>query len=217
MAKKPRIGICTYCGNESEVTEDHVIPQCLWDGPVPKNVPKVPACTQCNHILKSELDTYLRDLLITDKNSADSPVVQGLRPKYIRSVLRNQSRMDRDYREKGEVIAKMSQSGLYQFGLISQTVNQRTEQIMSMIVRGLHRYYLHTLLSKDTSFTITRLFKQEQCEELRSIIETLHGGYDIIGNGDVFACGFASPSRQYSLPQFLGTKFLSPNCLFCRD
>lgn len=169
-----------------------VIPQCLWDGPVPKNVPKVPACAQCNHILKSELDTYLRDLLITDRNSAESPVVQGLRPKYIRSVLRNQSRMDRDYREKGEVIAKMSQSGLYQFGLISQTVNQLTEQIMSMIVRGLHRYYLHTLLSKDTSFTITRLFKQEQCEELRSIIETLHGGYDIIGNGDVFACGFAS-------------------------
>ncbi len=60
------VGICAYCGSKGVVTEDHIIPQCLWTGRVPKKVPKVPACRQCNHILKSELDAYFRDLLTTD-------------------------------------------------------------------------------------------------------------------------------------------------------
>jgi hypothetical protein len=112
MARRARVGICTYCSSEREVTEDHIIPQCLWTGRVPKKVPKVPACRQCNHILKSELDTYLRDLLITDRRAAPSPIVQNLHSRYVRSVLTNKSRMGRDYRERGTVIAKVSPSVL---------------------------------------------------------------------------------------------------------
>jgi hypothetical protein len=92
------VGKCVYCGSEGEVTEDHIIPQCLWTGRVPKRVPKVPACRRCNHVLKSQLDTYLRDLLITDRHAAPSPIVQNLHSRYIRSVLTNKSHMDRDYR-----------------------------------------------------------------------------------------------------------------------
>jgi hypothetical protein len=43
------VGICAYCSSEGEVTEDHIFPQCLWTGRVPKRVPKVPECRRCNH------------------------------------------------------------------------------------------------------------------------------------------------------------------------
>lgn len=196
MARRARVGICTYCGSEREVTEDHIIPQCLWTGRVPKKVPKVPACRQCNHILKSVLDAYLRDLLITDRHAAMSPIAQELHAKYIRSVLTNKSRMDRDYRERGTVIAKVSPSGLFAgYGLISRAVNERTEQILTMMVRGLHQYYLDVSLPPDTSFTIIRLFEKEHFEEVSQMIDLLDGGYEMIGNGDVFSCAYASASR----------------------
>ena len=35
-------GICAYCGNFGEVTYDHIIPQCLWPGRVPKDSPQIP-------------------------------------------------------------------------------------------------------------------------------------------------------------------------------
>jgi hypothetical protein len=91
------------------------------------------------------------------------------------------------------VIAKVSPSGLfYQFGLISRIANERTEQILSMLIRGLHQYYLHDLLPKATPFIFVRLFEREHFEEVSRMIDTLDGGYDIIGNGDVFSCAYAS-------------------------
>jgi hypothetical protein len=135
----------------------------------------------------------LRDLLINDRHTAPSPIVQNLHSRYIRSVLTNKSRIDRDYRVRGEVIAKVSPSGFfYQFGLISRIANERTEQILSMIIRGLHQYYLHDLLTQATPFIFVRLFEREHFEEVSRMIDTLDGGYDMIGNGDVFSCAYAS-------------------------
>ena len=55
-ARKIKQGTCAYCGAVGDVTGDHVIPQCLWPGRVPRDVPVVDACRQCNHIWKSGND-----------------------------------------------------------------------------------------------------------------------------------------------------------------
>ena len=39
--RKIKQGICAYCSASGDVTGDHVIPQCLWPGRVPKDAPVV--------------------------------------------------------------------------------------------------------------------------------------------------------------------------------
>jgi 5-methylcytosine-specific restriction endonuclease McrA len=90
-------GTCAYCGNVGDVTDDHVVPQCLWPGRVPKSAPIIDAWRRCNHIWKSEYDTYLRDALVNDIQAANSPIVQKIRKKFYRSVDRNQSAMAREF------------------------------------------------------------------------------------------------------------------------
>ena len=71
-----REGTCVYCGTYGVVTADHVVPQCLWSGRVPKDAPVVDACYHCNHVVKSAYDTNLRDLLLIDADSSQSPQAQ---------------------------------------------------------------------------------------------------------------------------------------------
>src|SRR5436190_5069971 len=95
---KKKEGICPYCGKQALLTLDHVIPQCLYINGVPGNSPKVFACLQCNNILKSRLDTYVRDFLITDIEGSEHSVSKQLLPKLARSVRRNQSEFARHMR-----------------------------------------------------------------------------------------------------------------------
>ncbi len=90
MAESPFLqGTCAYCGSVGDVTDDHVIPKCLWPGRVRKDAPIVDACRPCNHIWKSEYDTYLRDMLVNDKACAKNPIAQKVRERYYRSAANN--------------------------------------------------------------------------------------------------------------------------------
>ncbi len=87
----PREGICAYCGTIGEVTDDHVVPQCLWPGRMPKEAPIVDACKKCNNEEKSRTDTYLRDFLTMDMANEGQPARERIYPKMMRAVQRNQS------------------------------------------------------------------------------------------------------------------------------
>jgi hypothetical protein len=80
-----------YCGKRDQLSEDHVIPQCLFAGNCPGNTPKVYACEKCNNIVKSANDAYLRDMLFMDMDSTQHPIVQQLWEKFARALSRNQS------------------------------------------------------------------------------------------------------------------------------
>lgn len=63
MGHNRRQGICALCGEASEVTREHFVPQCLWSGPLPPRVETVPACDRCN--AGSNLDDeYFRNTLV---------------------------------------------------------------------------------------------------------------------------------------------------------
>lgn len=112
MAKSKQ-GVCVYCGQVAELTEDHVIPQCLFPNGIPADAPKVWACEPCNGVVKSRLDQYFRDLLVTDMHSSQSPVAQELFPKFGRSVVRNQSKMARDILQKAQLVELRTPGGIY--------------------------------------------------------------------------------------------------------
>lgn len=54
---------CAYCGEQRELTRDHVPPRCLFSKPRPDNLITVPCCNSCNKNLQKH-DEYFR-LMIT--------------------------------------------------------------------------------------------------------------------------------------------------------
>ncbi len=181
-------GTCVYCGSAGEVTEDHVIPQCLFPNGIPSDAPKVWACAHCNGTVKSGLDTYLRDLLVTDAHTSQSPVAQQLFPKFGRAVGRNQSKFARDILRENQLIELRTPAGVYGGqAYTSQDANAKTLEILSMYVRGLYAYYYHNLLSQDTEFDFVRAGISHK---LNDMIRKLRdaGGVVTIGDGKVFQC-----------------------------
>lgn len=195
--QKIRQGTCAYCGAVGEVTDDHVIPQCLW-GRVkgaPKSAPVIDACSHCNSIWKSGNDSYLRDVLINDRGAASHPVAGKIRPKFIRSVLRNQSDLDRDIREKGKIVLAARPSGIVVPSLEIEEVEERMKKILFLVIRGLHFYYLHEPLPSDLSFWVAQLQTSEQREVFSKDIALIsgvyhRGGSQCVDDGAVFSCAY---------------------------
>lgn len=192
MAKSlPRQGICAYCGNVGEVSTDHVIPQCLWPGRVRKDAPAVDACRPCNNVWKSEYDTYLRDILVNDRACARNPIAQKVREKYYRAAADNQSIMARDLAERAELVGLQGPSGLISgFAKTLPDAVERCNIIMPLIVRGLHRFYLHAALPQNIAFSVARVIKRQEMEALTREMNEKGGAFQNIGTGDVFQCAF---------------------------
>jgi hypothetical protein len=191
LAKKTIHGICVYCSKEDELTEDHVIPQCLFPNGVPVDVPTVYACATCNHVLKSANDNYLRDLLFTDMRSSRSPIVQELWPKFGRAVRRNQSKLANELMYS-KLIELRTASGLFaQWAYTSQEVNEKTIPILSMIVRGLYHYYTGRILPHDITFEGCRITDREKMGKILDILLEMGVGIGKIDNGEVFECAIA--------------------------
>lgn len=74
------------------MSREHVIPQGLFANRLPGDLPKVLVCEPCNN-KKSRYDTYLRDFLLLDMDSAGQPEVRELFPRLERAIPRKQSEM----------------------------------------------------------------------------------------------------------------------------
>lgn len=90
---------CVYCGRQEQLTVDHVIPRCLFDGVtggVPADVPKVIACRQCN-VATSADDPFLRDTLVSDARLAQQPLAQDIRHgAFARALTKGKSQYPRE-------------------------------------------------------------------------------------------------------------------------
>jgi hypothetical protein len=184
-------GTCVYCVNVDMLTEDHVIPQCLFPTKIPSDAPKVWACEHCNGVVKSKLDAYLRDLLVTDMHSSRSPVAQQLFPKFGRAVVRNQSKMASDILQKRQIVELKTPGGLYSGeAYTSKEANDKTLEIMTMYTRGLYAYYFHKTLSQDIEFDLVRADVSEPLNNVIGMLNANGGSYARIGDGDIFECVF---------------------------
>src|SRR5258706_11644364 len=112
--RKKIFGTCVYCGKEAQLTEDHVIPQCLFGGNVPKDIPTVYAWATCNGTLKSQGDAFLRDLLVFDMDTCNHPVARRLfDDKVVRAISNNQSALARYVSDKLSPIEVFTPSGIF--------------------------------------------------------------------------------------------------------
>lgn len=72
------LGECVYCGEQRELTRDHIPPRCLFGKPRPADLVTVPSCVDCNSEV-SKHDEYFRIAITTGidrerfpKENADS-------------------------------------------------------------------------------------------------------------------------------------------------
>lgn len=109
--------------------------------------------------------------------------------------------MERDRQNHGKYVIRCSPSGLLTPYFMVEVAERRTWDIMSLIVRGLHYYYLHERLPKDTLFHIGRLRTAEQIEGISNDIAGITGEYHrgasvAIGDGTVFSCAYVEMFRD---------------------
>lgn len=62
MSKKYKGKLCVYCAEKTATTADHVVAREFFDIKRRANLPKVPACVECNN-LKSQIEHYLISVL----------------------------------------------------------------------------------------------------------------------------------------------------------
>lgn len=103
--------------------------------------------------------------------------------------------MHRDLRNHGKIVETQRPSGLRVPYLVVEVAEKRTREILSLMVRGLHQYYLHEPLPKDASFWIGRLRTKEQIEGISNDIAAYSGEYhrgasQPVGDGTVFSCAY---------------------------
>jgi len=109
--------------------------------------------------------------------------------------------MDRDLRDHGKLVMPQRPSGLVVPYFVSEVAEKRTRDIMSLVVRGLHYYYLREPLPKDTLFHIGRLRTKEQIEGISNDIAAISGEYhrgasQRVDDGAVFSCAYVELMRD---------------------
>jgi hypothetical protein len=138
--KRGKDGPCVYCGEVEKLTEDHVFPKCLFDEPLPPNMPKVPACKNCNGIQKSRNDSFLRDMLAQDSATILNPVAQRLVSGPVkRAIQRNQSECARSISSIPIAKPLFDHHGNFVDYLgVHPLDNKRIDAIFTFIAKGLY-------------------------------------------------------------------------------
>jgi hypothetical protein len=160
IMKATEYGTCVYCGNHAEMTDEHVVPRCLFPESLPPDIPMVTvgACSPCNSG-KSHDDTYLRDFLLSDMATSRNPVARALRGgKLMRSVKKNRSEIARIVVNQARRKPLYSPGGIYlgsHYATPLQT--NRLESSFGKMVRGLYYYASKTHLPQDIVLDVSRI------------------------------------------------------------
>jgi hypothetical protein len=152
--KKPKFHpLCVYCGKEPGTTVDHVIAECFFDITPPDAV-KVPACGKCNNNKKSQMDVYVRDILVLDMRTDRHPVSQLIRQGTLRrSIKKNHSVAFRTAATKGRLIPVRTPSGLYLGHHVEIPIRQQEiQKYFFNIVQGLYYHFRKVYLPATISY-----------------------------------------------------------------
>ena len=186
---KKKQGECSYCGQDSSLTEDHVIPKCLFAKGTLANPIKVYACNECNNEKKSQDDSYLRDLLVGDEDSYSNETAKNLfDTKFLSSVRQNKSEFSRTCYSKMSKTSLHSPSGIYLGETYTFNIDYgRLEEIFRKIIIGLHFWLFKQRLTKEADFSIN---KESSLQELIELKQNLT-------SKDFFTVNLGEPFRFY--------------------
>ena len=183
----PKVGTCTYCGQQGAITRDHVPPDSIFSDPKPPNLVTVPACLPCNEAFKLD-DEYFRTFVVTAgfqnrsaRNLWNRKIIASPHAESIRQILRR-SMKDLELRSPG---------GIYLGTAPAVTLDaQRILRIAARIVLGLLWHHYRVRLEPSIKIYAGRLWKLDGMETLLSACVKCS-----IGN-DIFAYAHAVPRED---------------------
>lgn len=199
-------GECVYCGEQHELTRDHVPPRCLFSKPRPNDLVTVPCCEACNRELCKH-DEYFRIAITTGidrekfpKETADSvrainslirPASQGFARLLLQNYEPNPSRLRYDA--------------------------QRIEIALYRITRGLYFHHRKARVPGTIAFAFRLVDSSLKIGDVgRERIDRLGGRLTSIGQG-VFRYGFEPFEPEW--PDPFGTvwlmRFYDHKTFFC--
>ena len=201
MAKRT-VDTCVYCGNQKEVTREHVVPACLFPKPLPSNMVTVRTCYPCNNS-KSTDDAYLRDFLVSDLAAGKSSVVQQIRTdKLKRSVQRNRSEIARAALQRAYRKPLHTPGGIYLGSPIAVPVNaKRLELSFERMVRGLYFHVWKNHLPRDYTFDVARIDGFHTVAVWSEMRQTAANIAAI--RPDVFACQYVFDTKYHAVSRWL--------------
>ncbi|HWE37517.1 MAG TPA: hypothetical protein VG406_13190 [Isosphaeraceae bacterium] len=162
----------------------------------------VDACFDCNNS-KSKDDVYVRDFLLADMASQDSPAAHVLwAEKFFRSIETNRSEIARAVMSDASPEAVFSPQGDYLGHALSVPVERaRLDRAFSLMVRGLWYHVWKELMPFDCKFDVYmmgRFVVVEAWEEMAQAGASLG-----VIKPDVFACQYLTDADYPFLSRWL--------------
>jgi hypothetical protein len=186
MASKKHPKVCAYCGKLSfQWTEDHVVPQCLWDDqPLPDHCPKVPACQICNNFW-SKHEGYFRSVLaLTEKRKhpiARKALISGAAHRHLLA----------DSQFRNSVIDTTSYVPIFtKTGIFERTAKcfsadmDRLILVVKKIVRGMYFSELRQIVPEASQAYVWPGFDFWENETAQEALKWFPDVYENLGNDD---------------------------------
>jgi len=133
---------CYLCGSKPANTKDHLFPKCLFNKPLPTNLPTLPACGECNNALFSDEEQFRVFLAAGMAYESEPgfriwterirPDLKGRRPR-LKPLIRSYVRVARIVSESGALLGHT---------LILEMDREIINRVLRKIAKGL--YYLDT-------------------------------------------------------------------------
>jgi hypothetical protein len=197
-------GECIYCGEQHELTRDHVPPRCLFSKPRPNELITVPCCARCNSEFQKH-DEYFRIAITTGIDREKFPKENADSVRAINSLARPSSlSFARSLLENYE-----PESARFTFD------GQRIEIALFRITRGLFFHHNSVRMSGNIGFAFREVTDNLKTNvEGRKRIERLAANLITIGPGT-----FRYSYEPFFQPDPFGTiwlmRFYDHKTFFC--
>jgi hypothetical protein len=169
MPRKPRTGICVYCGTHGQVTRDHVPPKCLFPPDSRVNLITVDACPVCHDTYKLD-DEYFRVTLSIRDDLPEGPDAQFIRDQTRKTLRDPAAQAIRDAIRAATVrVPRSGLSGTYMGDATALRIDaSRVMGTAERIVRGLYGKLFGHPLPQTYDLTVSLLDLQRDMSALKS-------------------------------------------------
>jgi hypothetical protein len=186
--KKPKNGICSICGQEAELTREHIPPKGIFISPRPKNTITVFSCKKCNH--DTELDDEYFRFWVTAGAHPNSKLAAVWKNKVVGSSFKRSPALLKKIQDDHKKLLDHHASTplkTYENEIVPDELlhrcymvdAKRIERVACKIVKGLYFHHFSKPLPHDVDLTVSN--EPIQLEILTKIIKARKG---LVGGED---------------------------------